>query len=500
MKNKFLFILVLLYRVTFSQSSIGFIDNYSGVESVVYNPANILDTRYKYDINIISLSGSIGNQYLSVNPFQIIKDLNFGLNDIKPTYSAFKYNRELTSSFGIKHIDNYTISSESSSNRNAYGNFTALGPSFLWTINKYNAVAFTTAIKSYGHAFKLNTLLYNNVTNKAFENTSFNSEDDLQNFKDNLEITPRNYSQAFLWAETGFSYAGIVKHTANDFLKLGVSFKFLRGIRTGAIYSNDLNLDFQFNENKPKESRLDFKGNVTNLYALKGANFGMGLDVGFVYEKRNKTFPINLRDKSGNIYFSKAPYSYKIGVSITDVGFLNYNNVFTNKDNPNLINVDLTSPSYNFNIENYLTITTLESEKQTYLLPTTGRFNFDYNINDKWYINTNFDVYMLSSTNVKQIKYISNFVVSPRYETIHFSAFLPVSINKFGIFKAGIGIRTGYFFAGSSSIITNLSNYSKEGDFFIGFKIPIYNKRVIKEYKNSLNHKLISPPKLKSRR
>ena len=500
MKNKLFIFITLLYKTTFSQSSIGFIDNYSGVQSVIYNPANILDTQYKYDINIISLSGSIGNEYLSVNPFKIINDLNFGLNDIKPTYSAFKYNRQLSSRFGIKNLNDYTISSKSSSDRNAYGNFTALGPSFLWTIDKYNAVAFTTAIKSYGHAFKLNTLLYDNITNNIYANTSFNSEDDLQNFKDNLEITPRNYSQAFLWAETGFSYAGIVKHTANDFLKLGLSVKFLRGIRTGAIYSNNLNLDFQFNEDEPKESTLDFKGNVTNLYALKGANFGMGLDFGFVYEKRNKTFPINLRDKKGNIYFSKAPYSYKIGISITDLGFLKYNYVYTNEKNPNLINVDLTSSNYSFSINDYLAVNSSETVNKTYLLPTTARVNFDYNISPKFYLNTNLDIFMLANDKIKNIQYITNLVMSPRYESKEFSAFLPMTINKFGIFKAGIGFRTGYFFVGSSSIFTNLTSYSKEGDFFFGFKIPIYNKKVIREYKNSLNHKLISRPKFNGRR
>ncbi|GGF63987.1 DUF5723 family protein [Wenyingzhuangia marina] len=500
MKNKFVFILVLLYGTTFSQSSIGFIDNYSGIQSVIYNPANILDTPYKLDVNIVSLSGNIGNQYISVNPFKIISDLNFGLNNIKPTYSAFKYNRKLTSRFGIKNLNSYTISSESSSNRNAYGNVTVLGPSFLWTINKYNAVAFTSSIKAYGHAFKLNSILYNNVTNKSYSNVSINSIEELQTLKDNLGITPRNYSQVFSWFEAGFSYAGVISHTASNFLKFGTTLKLLRGIRTGAIYSSDLNLDFQFNQNDPQNSTLDFTGNITNLYSRVGANFGMGLDIGFVYEKRDKTFPINLRDRYGNIYFAKAPYSYKIGVSITNLGFLKYNNVHTNFDQPNQINIDLTSQNYSFRIKDYLAINNLETNTKRYFLPSTASVNFDYHLYRRWFLNTNFDVFMLAYDHNKNIKYVSNLVVSPRYESRHFSAFLPMSINKFGVFTAGIGFRTGYFFAGSSSIFTNVSNYSKAGNFFLGFKIPIYNKKAIKEYKNSLNHKLISPPKLKSRR
>lgn len=499
--KKLLLVITLFTKVTFSQSSIGFIDNYSGVQSVIYNPANILDSTYKLDFNILSFNGNAGNDYYSINPFKIISDINFGLNDVKPTYNAIKYNRKINSSFGISDISNYAKSNKVSTNSNVYGNAIILGPSFLWTINKYNAVAFTTSIKNYGHAFKLNTQLYKDVAlDKEYTDNNFNSLEEIQEFTDNIKVGSDNFSQAFSWAEVGFSYAGIIKHTTNDYLKLGLSVKFLRGIRTGAIYSDNLNLDFQFDQYEPKESTLDFKGNVTNLYALKGANFGMGLDFGFVYEKRNKTFPINLRDKKGDIYFSKAPYSYKIGISITDLGFLKYNYVYTNEKNPNVINIDLTSPNYSFNIKDYLAVNSSETVNKTYLLPTTARVNFDYNISPKFYLNTNLDIFMLANDKIKNIQYITNLVMSPRYESKEFSAFLPISINKFGIFKAGIGFRTGYFFVGSSSIFTNLTTYSKEGDFFFGFKIPIYNKKVIREYDNSLNYKLISPPKLKSRR
>ncbi|MGY5355298.1 DUF5723 family protein [Wenyingzhuangia sp. IMCC45467] len=506
MKHLLYIFISLFYTFLFGQNSIGFIDNYSGVQAVHYNPASILDSPYKIDINVLSFSGTASNNYYSINPKNILSDLNFGLNDIQPTIKAFRYNRSLNSSFGMRNLSNYTNYKSSSTNSSLYANAIALGPSFLWNINYYNAVAFTTSYRSYGHANNLDTNLYHKLIDKSVynENTPETEEelDNSINRLKSLQTNSNNSSQAHLWAEVAFSYAGLVLQTANDYLKFGISLKFLRGIRTGAVYSDNLKIKFDYDENdKTNEDKylLNFTGNVINLYSRLGANFGMGIDLGFVYEKRNRTFPINLRDNKGNIYFSKAPYRYKLGVSITDIGFLSYNNTRSNIDNPNKINIDLTSTNYNFAVENYLAINSFKEEKKTYYLPTTSRINFDYNFKNHWFLNSNLDMYLLSTSTRKNIQYKSNFTLSARYESLHFSAFLPASINQFGIVKAGIGFRTGYFFIGSSSLFTNLSNYSKEGDISFGFKIPIYNKKKISEYKNSLEHQLIPPPKLKLR-
>ena len=69
MKNK------ILYAFTFfclnfvnAQSYFGYLnDNYAGVHSVLNNPANIVDSRYRADINLFSFSGLATNDYYSVN-------------------------------------------------------------------------------------------------------------------------------------------------------------------------------------------------------------------------------------------------------------------------------------------------------------------------------------------------------------------------------------------------------------------------------------------------
>ncbi len=51
--------------------------NYTGVNGVFYNPANIADSRYRWDFNLFSISTSVGNNKAS-----------FQLKDIGKTFDA----------------------------------------------------------------------------------------------------------------------------------------------------------------------------------------------------------------------------------------------------------------------------------------------------------------------------------------------------------------------------------------------------------------------------
>lgn len=476
--TKYLYpILLLISSYTYSQNSVSFTDNFSGIESVVFNPANIVDSYYKIDVNIISSTTTLGNTYSVVKPYNIINDIEFGINDFNTLNNITNSNGNLGAlkdASGLKSVDSYVLRNDYSSHSNFYGNSTVLGPSFLWSINKYNAVGFTTAIRFNGNVSNLNTDLYNQFLEKTYLDTP-------ELLLKNDFGTLTGSGQSFSWYEVGFSYAAVPLHNSSELLKVGVSLKFLRGIKSYSFLLNNLTSNFTLNIDDPKNSSLDLNGSISVASSYEGANYGQGIDIGFVYEKRNKTLPINSRDKKGNIYFNKAPYSYKVSASVTDLGFLFFNNV---KQQTNNVNVNLQNS--NFNISNYLGVGFQDTKKQTYLLPTTAHLNVDFNINNHWFINTNIDYYLFSDTRKYAMKTVSNFSITPRYESQHISAFLPVSINKFGILKSGVGLRTGFLFVGSSSIISNFFDESKEFDFFVGVKIPIYNSKVIKEYKRSI--------------
>ncbi|HFG0469967.1 hypothetical protein [Flavobacterium psychrophilum] len=87
MKNKFL--LLFVFTSLFSaraQSYLGYYyDNYAGVQSVLYNPASIVDSRFKTDINLASVSGSVGNDYYGFSVSDLLKggDYDFELQSKK---------------------------------------------------------------------------------------------------------------------------------------------------------------------------------------------------------------------------------------------------------------------------------------------------------------------------------------------------------------------------------------------------------------------------------
>ena len=57
-----------------AQSYLGYYhDNYAGVQSVLFNPASIVDSRFKTDVNLLSFSSSVSNDMYGVNFFDVLK-------------------------------------------------------------------------------------------------------------------------------------------------------------------------------------------------------------------------------------------------------------------------------------------------------------------------------------------------------------------------------------------------------------------------------------------
>src|SRR5947207_3232844 len=48
-----------------------FSDNYAGVQGVLFNPASIVDSRFRTDINLFSTSSSMNNDFYGINLFKV---------------------------------------------------------------------------------------------------------------------------------------------------------------------------------------------------------------------------------------------------------------------------------------------------------------------------------------------------------------------------------------------------------------------------------------------
>ena len=133
MKKTTLSVLFLLGAMSLqAQSFIGYLsDNYSGVNSVISNPANIVDSRFKTDINLLGASALIGNDYYGVNVLDALKD-------------DYDFDLEAT---------------KSPSNNNNIGLYEdVLGPSFMFNLSPKSSIAVFSRARSVVNINEINVL------------------------------------------------------------------------------------------------------------------------------------------------------------------------------------------------------------------------------------------------------------------------------------------------------------------------------------------------------
>mgnify|MGYP003639897044 FL=1 len=445
--------LILITTVVKGQSYIGLgTDNYNGVHGLISNPANIVDSRLKSDINLIGVSGLVGNDYYSAKFGDIFED-------------DFDFDED-----GTKSPKNAN---------NAYGNVDILGPSFMFNINSRNSLAVFTRGRVFFNVNDINGDTYDNISNEFDENEDFNvNEGDYQ-------------LSANAWAETGITFATVLMNQEQHFLKAGISLKYLMGY--GNAYSSGKNIVIDYDaDGSGTTGSIESQGeiaygnsaNITNDFEdyefVKSAD-GFGVDLGFIYEWRPDFADYTVTDKDGNPYAPKDinKYKLKFGLSLTDLGSLKYEGSENAYDITNSISEDDFDNEEGFEDKlNNLYTQIRSGNASKAVLPTALHLNADWNINNHFYMNLNTDLSITSKdkTNTNSIANIVS--LTPRFESKWFSFYSPVSyVQNLGV-QWGAGLRAGPLYIGSGSILTVLtSDNSKGADVYAGLKIPIYQSR-----------------------
>ncbi len=420
-----------------SQSFLGYAtDNYAGVQSVLFNPATIVDSNFKTDINLFSVSLVGANDFYGVNVSKLMNgsyDLGTDAKQFSATSNNFIINADI------------------------------MGPSFMFNIAPKHSIAIFTRSRVIANINNINGELFDQLSNDFDTDKSFNLN------AGKLNIT------ASSWAEVGFSYATVLLNKQEHFLKGGISIKYLQGIANSYVNADNASVDYRYNGPDPRFNNLMTSGVLTyggsqdfeknsDSFQIDSNSKGMGADLGFVYE---------FRPESTNKYL------FKTGFSITDIGSIDYTQGTQKKYN---LNKTLTEAQYQ-NAEsikdlldqNYL-VTDNGTAVKSYL-PTAMHLNVDWNFYGKMYLNMNGDFNLNDKSALNKSVIANVFSLTPRYETKWFTAYLPLSYMDYRGMQAGFGFRLGPLFLGSSSAITNLiSQESKGFDIHMGLKIPVYRK------------------------
>jgi outer membrane protein OmpA-like peptidoglycan-associated protein len=440
MKKLFLTTLVVMsFTVIRAQSYIGYYhDNYAGVQSVMFNPASIADSPFKAHINLFSFSALGSNDYYGVTATDLLK-------------SSFNFEKE------AKLFP--------STQNNFLANVDIMGLSVMLNIAPKHTIALFTRARGFGNIVNLNGDFLEQIQDKINTPTSTSFD-----YKDNNFNVAAN-----TWAEIGLSYGTVLLDKNVHFIKGGLTLKYLQGIANAYIKTDNLNFNYTRNGINTDFNPITTSGtliyggtqdfeNSNKEIKLNTKSSGLGVDLGIVYEWRP-----NITDLD--------KYKVRFGLSVTDIGSINYDNASEKKYNLNKIiretDYNNTSSIKDLLEKNYAVIGNDKSSKV--YLPTAAHVNADWNINNKFYVNLNGDINMNSRTNLNTNAIANTVSVTPRYQSKWIGVYLPLNYMDYRGFQAGFGFRAGPLFIGSGSIITNLiSKESKGLDIHGGLSIPIY--------------------------
>lgn len=455
------FLLLILVKPALlkAQSFAGYnASSYGGVYATLYNPANILDHRFRADINLVGLSVAAENNIVS---------LHFA-NKKKPAQFP-------------KNIAN-----------NGYANFQTdvMGPSFMMRLSDKHAFAITTRARAQA-----------NVDRASGDFLNLSLQENIDTLNGRIIKVPAASVNTHAWNELEFTYSRQIGITDLGVWKAAVSIKYLSG--QGAAYLKSNKISFTYLDSLEVDVTAQQKfggasnaqGNINYAYAsfmddwddYKFKFFqqpGLGVDLGVTYEFRDELQVYETQYNTETLN-----YKWKAGFSITDIGSIKY------KASPNSANNSLHG-TYLFNdLSVPDSVTTVQGIAQFYRdafgggstpttftmqLPTTAHLMFDYAFNAWLSAQAHIAVPLIGAsisdyTGTHTSPYV---LVTPRAELPWCGIYLPISYQVLSGFHMGGALRIGPLVVGSGTGVTALATgKSKSLDAYFILRIPFFGYR-----------------------
>jgi hypothetical protein len=444
--------------------------NYTGVNGAFFNPASIADSRYRFDLNLISASTSVGNNKASFN----LKDL--------------------LKSFDTDKLEDQLIG-QNAGPSSAIVSANIHGPSLMFSTGRKMAFALTTRARVMTNITDLDGKLADKLIN------DFNGTDPSLPYSIASSSNMRVNVNA--WTEFGLTIGRVLRDNDLHFLKTGASLKYLAGAGNG--YVNLGSIQATINEDAAGEPYLvnttgriamGFGGiNLSDLEAedlLEMKSTGFGADIGFVYEYRPNAEKHELGE-TGTLRRDVNKYKFKVGLALLDIGSLKYKRDPQRSGGYN-ININGTDTLHfaEFDDEDLDTYKSFFDSKPQYFtpdgnnnstdykvgLPTTLQVNVDYHLHRGFYIDLAAQVALSKSdSKLYNSSYYSGVTLTPRYEGRKIGLYVPVNYNGLTKFNAGAALRVGSLFVGSGSVFTALWGNSKQADAYVGLRIGMLQKK-----------------------
>lgn len=470
----FLIALIFLSQTVAGQHFPGYsTGNYTGVNGVFSNPANIADSRYRWDFNLFSINTGLGNNQAS-----------FNLKDISNSFE--------TDSLTERFIGSGAGMSSGMMTANIHG------PSLMFNLGEKSSIALTSRARVMMNAVDIDGKLVDRI----LESTENDPE-----LPYTIQSSANMRASINAWSEFGASYAQVLHQEGAHFVKGGLTLKYLAGVANGYVNIDRLNATLNedavsnnaYLEQATGRLELGLGGvDISDFDADKLTSFrstGFGGDIGFVYEYRPDHEQYRLKDGGQRRDLNK--YKFRFGIALLDVGAIKYERDQQRSGGYELAiegaerfyldeleGVEIDSLKAFFDGHPTFFTPTAANGNGDYKvgLPTTLRLDADYHFSGGFYLNLAGQI-SLSNTEKKPYtsQYYSGFTVTPRFEGRAFGLYVPAGYNGLTGFNAGVSLRMGPLFIGSGSALTALLGESKQADVHIGLRFGGLQKNKAKK-------------------
>jgi outer membrane protein OmpA-like peptidoglycan-associated protein len=501
MKKHFLslFLFVLSFNF-FGQNYLGVMSsNYAGVMGNDVNPANFVDGRFKFDLNLFSTNVNV---YQNFGYFDAEAMLTAQQNTLGKTYWwKGSFSNDVLSAWSkpdSTFIDRFIVHKYDQNTKTTLGmnmNLQVDLLNFMFHINPKIAVGFGIKARS--------ILNIDNMDPKlavlAEEGLEY---PDLWNLKLNEELLNINHLS---WTEYGLNYSQVLHDQKEHFFKAGGKVKYLQGYSAAYMYTNNFSYNL-VNEDTSQYLAGDFaygySKNIDQLVADGGgipkasAKFGLGLDLGFVYEWRPDWEKHKYEmDNETNLWKRNMnKYKARVGFSVLDLGGLRFEKGGLSRDfsvnTTSLFNLrlfDSANSFLNFDnvIDSLITQSTTDGNKewvaneetdQTFYMRTPSAFSIqaDYHIWKWFYVNATGMFNIISTKRATKVKVANQVSITPSFDYAWFGIHLPISMNEYSGFKAGLATRLGPLTVGITDFRTLAGKGKVQGaELFMGLRLPV---------------------------
>lgn len=487
MRVSFCVLFIFIQLNTFAQQWLGISSsNYAGTYSIYANPANVVDSRYKFFINLAGANADITNNYASWGaPYSII-----GLM----TNTVSSANR--ASNGRVLYRNTYTEEAVNNKNSTAFFGTDVRGPSLMFNLEKAKmAIGLTTRMRVITNLNNTTASIASSFVNGTIRPSIYDIPQDNNHFSANLNG----------YAEMGITVGKIIREQEEHFLKVGLTAKRVNALLNVHYIIEDIDFTIKPVPAQPRRQIVDIANasgtfGLTNSAAMNIAGFspkwlfgnapagyGYGLDIGFVYEYQPEYRKYKVKLKDGwTTDGTKNKYLYRFSMALVDFGRMSFkgdNLVYQT----NAVNINTVIQPGTFNkirtpdqlMEQMNTAFNWTDADYTHAfkvpLPTVISTSFDYAFSEKLYVNATW------IQNVRETKGIgmnqpSLIAIIPRWESRWFEVSMPLSLqNGYRNLSMGLAGRAGPLFVGTDNLPGVLNIGKPRGiNAYFGLFIPIY--------------------------